>query len=368
MNPARSAGTPGLVEVVRANEGITVTWTDGATDTVTPSWLRDACHCAECRGPTGGQRRFDLASLPDDLRVAGVALAGQVVDVRFADGHRGRIPAAVLGRRRAARRRPRWGAEHADTLRRRCRDHRGDLAAFLSDLDRYGVAMVDGLAAERGQVNAFAERFGFVRETNYGRAFDVQARPDPSNLADSTEALALHTDNPYRDPVPTLQLLHCLTASGDGGATRLVDGWAAVERLAGTDPDAVALLARYDVPFRYLDDGVDLQARGRLIELDHAGNVVTVRMNNRSMEPVDLPAAELERFYAAYRAFATTLSDPAAVVELALAPGELVAFDNRRVLHGRTGYPPGSSRLLQGCYADIDAVRSAVRVAEASRP
>jgi Gamma-butyrobetaine hydroxylase-like, N-terminal/Taurine catabolism dioxygenase TauD, TfdA family len=26
-----------------------------------------------------------------------------------------------------------------------------------------------------------------------------------------------HTDNPYRDPVPTVQLLHCLSTADDGG-------------------------------------------------------------------------------------------------------------------------------------------------------
>ena len=30
-------------------------------------------------------------------------------------------------------------------------------------------------------------------------------------------AITPHTDNPYRDPVPTVQLLHCLVAAADGG-------------------------------------------------------------------------------------------------------------------------------------------------------
>jgi hypothetical protein len=34
---------------------------------------------------------------------------------------------------------------------------------------------------------------------------------------DRTRAILPHTDNPYRDPVPTVQLLHCLSTADDGG-------------------------------------------------------------------------------------------------------------------------------------------------------
>ncbi len=38
-----------------------------------------------------------------------------------------------------------------------------------------------------------------------------------------------------------------------------------------------------------------------------------------------------------------------------LAPGDLVAFNNRRILHGRTAFDQSRiSRHLEGCYVDID--------------
>ena len=40
-----------------------------------------------------------------------------------------------------------------------------------------------------------------------------------------------------------------------------------------------------------------------------------------------------------------------------LAPGDLVMFDNRRVLHGRSAYRPSArGRWLQGCYAERDGL------------
>ena len=47
--------------------------------------------------------------------------------------------------------------------------------------------------------------FGYVRETNYAMVFEVRVEADPTNLAYTGLGLQAHTDNPYRDPAPTLQ-------------------------------------------------------------------------------------------------------------------------------------------------------------------
>ena len=70
-----------------------------------------------------------------------------------------------------------------------------------------------------------AATFGYVRETNYGRLFDVRVEPDPDNLAFTSREIAPHTDNPYRDPVPTLQLLHCLRDARSDGAAAGTPAW-----------------------------------------------------------------------------------------------------------------------------------------------
>lgn len=47
-----------------------------------------------------------------------------------------------------------------------------------------------------------------------------------------------------------------------------------------------------------------------------------------------------------------------------LRPGDCAVFDNTRVLHARTGFTHGGRRHLQGCYADLDGVESAVAVGD----
>jgi gamma-butyrobetaine dioxygenase len=68
-------------------------------------------------------------------------------------------------------------------------------------------------------------------------------------------------------------------------------------------------------------------------------------------------------FYAACRAFAGLLCDPTAMLTVRLAPGDCAVFDNTRILHGRTGFASSGSRHVQGCYADLDGIESAVAVA-----
>ena len=50
-------------------------------------------------------------------------------------------------------------------------------------------------------------------------------------------------------------------------------------------------------------------------------------------------------------------------IRFKLEPGDLLTFDNWRVLHGRQAYQPSTGmRHLQGCYVDRDEVLSRLRM------
>ena len=93
----------------------------------------------------------------------------------------------------------------------------GGKARALEAVLRLGFVLLRDVPAEPGTVLDVAASFGYVRQTNYGRLFDVRVEPAPGNLAYTSRAIRPHTDNPYRDPAPTVQLLHCLRAAGRGG-------------------------------------------------------------------------------------------------------------------------------------------------------
>ncbi len=204
-------------------------------------------------------------------------------------------------------------------------------------------------------------------ETNYGRLFDVRVEPDPNNLAFTGARITPHTDNPYRDPVPTLQLLHCLSNAAIGGDSGLVDGFKAAALLRAEDPEAFGVLTRTPVPFRFSDAHTALAADRPLIDVDGRGRIREVRFNNRSIGTLLLPAAELEAFYRAYRAFAEITLRPELQLEFRLVPGDCLIFDNVRLLHARTAFAESGSRHLQGAYADIDALAGTLTVLRRER-
>ncbi|WP_030453839.1 TauD/TfdA family dioxygenase [Herbidospora cretacea] len=333
-----------------------------------PTWLRDNCPCPDCRDPRSGQKLFQITDLPDDLAVAEVSeRPGEVEVIWFPDGHRSvyrrdwlTAPAPVDHRSEAGKRL--WAA--ADLAEAPEADWRTYLSVtaervrVLAAVQRLGFALLRAVPAEEGRVLEVARSFGYVRETNYGELFDVRVEPTPGNLAFTSRAIAPHTDNPYRDPVPTIQLLHCLTNAAEGGDSGLVDGFHAAALLRAEDPEAFAVLTRTPVPFVYRDARTELTAFRPLIDVDPLGHVREVRFNNRSFGTLRSPGT----FYDAYRAFAKVLARPELMLTFRLAPGDCLVFDNTRLLHARTAFEQSGARHLQGAYADLDGLASTLAV------
>jgi gamma-butyrobetaine dioxygenase len=343
-------------------------------------WLRDMCPCALCVHPNG-QRLLDPAHIPIDLAVREWRVDARTLHVEWApDGHRSSYALAQLRHDTPRRAYDLWdcsAAPHLPTATHTAVTATGTVGRaamrdWLSGVDRMGCGLLRGVPVVDGEVARTAELFSNVRVTNYGRLFDVQAVVDPTNLAYTSLGLPPHTDNPYRDPVPTLQLLHCLQSSARGGDNVLVDGWHVAAQVRAADPEGFAMLASTAVTFRYRDDEAHLTATQPILELDDDRTdwaVRGVRFNARSMEPPHLPVDRSTAWYRGYTLFARLLADPANQIRLHLEPGDLFIVDNRRVLHGRTAYESNTdgtsgARHLQGCYADIDGLRSTLAVLE----
>ncbi len=331
-----------------------------ATPPVDPTWARDACRCATCRDHNSDQHLLDVWDLSGWTVLGSRRSPGRLeVDLaRGTDRHTAIIPDALRDADAATKHaRPRTFGSDCLPQRRRS----SDLDQIAVDVTHTGLAYMAGIDAVDGEVLRFARSLGYVRETNYGALFDVRTEPRPTNLASTPIALPLHTDNPYRDPCPTVQVLHCLRPAAHGGMTRLADGFVAAERLRLEAPAAFELLASRLVTFRYHDDDVDLRARRTVIDVDSDGAIRGVALNHRSLD-----TAADSAYAAALSAFVERLDE--AAIELLLAQGEAIVFDNRRVLHARTGFDPSSGRHLQGCYIDIDALHSRARRAALTRP
>jgi len=153
-----------------------------------------------------------------------------------------------------------------------------------------------------------------------------------------------------------------LQGPDDGGESLFADGFAVAESLGTNQPEAFKTLSRIPAPFVFRDDSTELRAHRCLLELGAQGELAAIHYNNRSMAPLCLHPDDLAGFYQAYRELALLLRNREFQFRVKLENGNLVAFNNRRVLHGRSGFAAAGNRWLQGCYVDSDGLMSSLAI------
>jgi alpha-ketoglutarate-dependent taurine dioxygenase len=354
-----------------------IEWSDGISGEFASLWLRD--NLSEDRDPHSGQRLIDIADLPENPQIKTAVARNGAVNIEWENEPR-RAAFDLDWLQAQASNRCRGQSEFApkrwlegaalDAARdfawarfSELRDNRALRAEWMTRLLQDGIAFLNQVPSVDAGILEAASLIGRVSETNYGLVYDVRSVPQPENLAYSDLGLGLHTDNPYREPVPGFQVLHALIASPDGGESLFGDGYAIAEHLRATAPDAFAVLTRTSVPFRYRSKDAELYAERPLIQLTCSGEVSAVHYNSRSIAPLQFAARQAAPFYSAYRRFAALLRDPRYHLQLRLGDGDLVVFDNQRTLHGRTAFSSARHpRHLRGCYLTRDSVYSEASV------
>jgi hypothetical protein len=359
--------------LLAAPEALTIEWADGGVSEFASLWLRD--NRPGDRDAHSGQRLIDIADLPERPRIRAAVSENGVVHIEW-DGE---TPAASFavewlaahafgrGAHRPELQRRLWLEGAALDARRdfacvslgELRAEPGARLSWLTRLLQDGLALLADVPATEAAILEAVPLIGRVLETNYGLTFDVRSIAQPENLAYSDLGLGLHTDNPYREPVPGFQALHALIPSREGGESVFADGFALAEHLRAGAPDAFARLAATAVPFHYRSQDADLYAERPLIQLSVRGEVTAVHYNARSIAPLNLPAREAPLFYDAYRQFALLLREAPFQLRTRLGSGMLAVFDNQRILHGRTAFSSAKyPRHLRGCYLSRDSVYS----------
>lgn len=258
--------------------------------------------------------------------------------------------------------------------------NRDDLLGNLcAQLLTFGAAVVKNVPREEGEILNFCSSIGPVRTTDWGVHFDVrtvqarEAREDvlTEDVAYTDQAIDLHHDNPYREPIPGFWCLHCLQDS-PGGESLISDGLHAALQLREHSPWAFDVLSKTEVTFAYRSEDVLLQNSVPHIQLGDrrhgrgaAGDDFGIRQVTYSGRLDAIPGShytpeELDLYYRARSLFLDTARTHS--LHFKLEAGDLIIIDNTRVMHGRTQIEQGNMakhpRFLQGCYIDSDAVTS----------
>ncbi|XP_070534059.1 gamma-butyrobetaine dioxygenase-like [Ptychodera flava] len=355
---------------------VRVRWGDGFESAYPFVWLRDNCFCPSCYEATAQARMFlvedlDVEIVPTDVKVA---LDGRSLTVCWPGGHQSNFSSEFLRATEFSERRPTkhthlWGSELLQNLPRfqfqnLLEDDRV-LLQYMETLWNVGLVLVQNVPQQTGQIQKLAEKISFLRVTTYGPTFTVKAKVKPSNAAYTGSKLGLHTDMPQYYFTPSIQILHCIEQSSTGGDSTFSDGFKAAFQLKQENPEAYELLSANYID--YVDVGTDFlkyhtESPHAVITLDHSGELSQIHYNNpiRGTQ-LRMPTDRVYPYYRAMKAFDDILNRPENIITLKMDGGDMAAFDNVRVLHGRTAFTFGE-RHLEGGYMDWDDVLSKVRV------
>ena len=358
-------------------------------------WLRDNCPCTICRHPRTGQRSTSPAhsSIAPKAVVNVTSPTGSGVKVVWQDAHESVYDPAWLfhhsywseGSKLAANEGARslldtWRNDVACDVRGRVVWRGSDISApphvrhdafmnpnsdglirALRALRDYGLVIVRGCAPNEPATEKVVRRIGFIRPTLYGEGMwrtEMRSGAAIVDTAFTAAPLALHSDgNYYADTAPGLQIFHCTVADeAGGGDSLLLDGLAAAAEVKARHLKAFKLLSTW--PIDYHHSGLDglVSASRPVFQLDALGSTVeSVGWNDDDRLPVKLPPGKLNgapqdvlAFYQALDLFRSVLTDPKMVLRFALRPGDVLIFDNTRILHGRDGFQVTSGRTLVG--------------------
>lgn len=341
-------------------------------------WLRDMCPSLPTK--PSGLRTFSVASLPENLAVDSAAVDGRSLVVDWSDGHRSRFDVEALmalagagqGRRPALPPPRRFDATHHPTRFDFDELAPGSVAHhdLLDTVAAIGMALVENLPDSNEATEDLARLFGHVRDTDFGRIFNIVTEPDAWTLSQSTLGQDPHNDDPYRYTPSGFTILHCRRAATGGGESILVDGFKVADDIRRSDAEAFDLLASVSIPYvrhrtTAVDQGEDVHmiAYAPVISVNAAGEIMGIRFHERSTGVFDLDPAIVDRYYLAFRAFAAGVRSSANQFVHKLLDGQAIVVDNQRVLHGRADFGADAEgrRHLRLCSIDRDQVHSRLR-------
>lgn len=369
---------PEIVNAETLDRWIAVEWSDGVTARFHHVWLRDNCPCPECVHPITKEQTFELtaAAAPrpdgpvtvDECGALAVLWAGERHRSTYHQGwlraHRYDRPAAPPASP------PRlWDAATPGVPPTfdgpAVVEDDGALHDWLVALHEIGLTRLRDVPLELDAVGRVAQRIGPIRETNFGLLWDVRSEPDPVTNANTSLPLPPHVDLCTREYQPGLQFLHCIRNTAAGGRGRYVDGYRVADVLRTEHPRHYRVLTTLPMARANRSPASDYRWSAPPIVLGPQGDVVEVRWGNWLRAPLDVEFDATETVYAAAAAMTEVAGRDELAVEIELRPGDLLAFDNRRILHGREAFDgAGGDRWLRGCYGERDELRSRLRVLE----
>ncbi|POS86425.1 hypothetical protein EPUL_003498 [Erysiphe pulchra] len=343
-----------------------------------------------CVDPHSGQKNFKTTDIPLNIEVGNIELREDSLHVKWINdipgfqSHRSIIPLKSL----RAMPDDSWNPHQdtspstwdARTMQQVMPNIRFDFTQYISgsktfheairSIKRWGIVFLTGVPECEEAVEKIASLVGPLRNTFYGKTWDVVSVNQAKNVAYTNKYLGLHQDLLYMENPPGLQLLHCLKNNCNGGESLFCDAFKVAGQLSASDYD---ILSREKIHYHYEKAGESYQRSHPVLEVepedqkDKDGLQMPSAVNYSP--PFQAPFASnfhnsnFKDFVRSLGRFVQGVESPKNVIKYKMVPGECVIFNNRRILHGRESFEvQAGERWLKGCYLDSDVFLSRSRL------
>ena len=343
----------------------------GSKKEIHPFWLRERVNGDNFIDKGTQQRLFDPTTLRENIEIKNLNLSNNFLEVTFNDGAYTKITIQNILKELSNTNvikyidKVKWDSSLRDFNNYEFKENffeEKEMYQALVNFYQYGFVIFKKVPIKNNFIVNFANSIGSIRRTNFGEFFDVKSKPNPNDLAYTSLPLAPHTDNPYRNPVPCIQMLHCIENNVSGGFSTLVDGYTVTEKLKKKFSDYYKILTEVKVRFQFIDQSVVLEDWSEMIQLDEIGDFKQVRFSPRLDFVPLIDKDKLELYYSARKKISELYNSDKYRIEFKLSPGDLLMMDNHRLLHGRTSYDANEgNRFLQGCYIDYDSTEGKLK-------
>jgi len=360
---------------------VAVTFTDGETFHAPLIWLREFSPDESTHHPVTREQTILLNQLPPDLGVDTIGIDSD-----------GFLTIKWMPENLSSRYHPGWLYTHmpdSEESLLELPDHKlwdsslhldrlagdrmlnGDEEVFeqwLKNIHVDGVGLLTQLPLDEDLVPKIPMMIGPVRASNFGNIFTVEVLANADSNAYTSIYLSPHTDLSTREYPPGLQFLFSLANDAQGGETILVDGFHLAEVLKSESAEFYEVLSTMPVPFVNKAEDSEYRYRAPVINLNREGQLDTIRFTYWLRAPMKASNEDLATFYAAFIRFHELAEEGENQFRFKLQPGEMIGFDNRRVLHGRTAFNLETGRRkLMGCYGEREELLSRLRLLARSR-
>ena len=363
-----------VIKVTKRIKYIEVLWSDKHISKFHFHWLRDNCPSAFHKDTR--MRKFNILSISSKIKPLNVYHTSTTLKIIWSEGGHNsvfklkwlrdfcyteknqhpHVPKYKL-----------WNAKIVNKIKIIKYDYNKiitsekELKKWLQTMNSYGISIIQNAPTKNKSAFKILDKIGKYRETFFGTPFEVINIPKPNNQAYTADALANHSDLPYYEYVPGYQFLHCLVNDAKGGNSTAVDGFAVANYLQRNHIKKYKLLTENEVIFKdndFTQKNIRVQ-KSPIIKVSKYKDFEEIRINLGAMGTLDLSPKIMEDFYEAYIFFYKQLHSKRFQISFKLKAGDIFCFDNRRVLHGRTGFDPNSGqRHLQGYYIEREEIRS----------